>query len=366
MTIALYSHTSRLGGAEIALPSLAQQLGADVWVSGDGPLLDHARRHGIQPVALRRRVDTRARGLFGALSALGSVMGANWTVWRTLVRNRPEILVSNTLQGALHAALPCALLGTPVVVYVRDLGRGGNRSAHEVRLYRFLLRRARGAIFNSRLTRDSWDVGGHTRVVPTAVADAYRTVSWKGDGGRTAVMVGRIAAWKGQQRVIDAMRIVAQSLPDVALVLVGDTQFEDSVDLAVEGVTVDVTGFVSDPEQYLKSADVVIHASQTPEPFGQVLAQAASVGAPIVCADRGGHTEWLEHEKTCLMIDPLDPADIAQAIINVLTNPTDARKRAERARHRALEFTPERAYAGLRDWLMGLARPGELHEAQQT
>ena len=365
MRIVLSSHSSRLGGAELAAPTLAEQLGADLWT--------RAQAHATAAPERRLRVhllpvswDRRPRGPREVVGAVSSIVRAQVSLGRSLARTRADVVVANNLQGALHLAAGCALTRTPLVVYVRDLGRGGNRSPREVAVYRFLLRRfAAGCIANSQLTLESWDLGSlPSVVVPTAVPEMFYDRPRRAQDG-LIVMLGRLATWKGQAEVVRAVERIHRARP-VTLRLVGGALFDDDVVLPAHDVPVEVTGHTDTPWLELEEAALLVHASITPEPFGQVLAQAAAAGVPIVCADRGGQLEWLEDGVSCLTADPRDEEALAVAILAALSAPSAAELRAHRARERAEEFRELRAYARLRPWLAGLVARASSRNSRRT
>ncbi len=173
MRIVLYSHSSRLGGAELAAPTLAEQLGADLWT--------RAQAHATAAPERRLRVhllpvswDRRPRGPREVVGAVSSIVRAQVSLGRSLARTRADVVVANNLQGALHLAAGCALTRTPLVVYVRDLGRGGNRSPREVAVYRFLLRRfAAGCTPTASSPSRAGIWAPCPAVVPTAVPEMF-------------------------------------------------------------------------------------------------------------------------------------------------------------------------------------------------
>lgn len=351
MRIVLYSHSARLGGAELAAPALAEQLGAELWTRAIEHVAEASGR-GVQSSVLPKSLDRRPRGVRNVLRAGPAVVGAQWSLWRALAQSNVDVAIANNVQGVLHLAVGCLLTRTPLVVYVRDLGRGGNRSRLEVGAYLLILKlAARGCIFNSELTRTSWHLGRSVQsvVVPTAVPNEFYDRPRRVREGEI-LMLGRIARWKGQDQVVRAAEIVHRSIP-VHLRLVGGALFGDDVDLPRHTFPLEVTGHRERPWEELETAAVLVHASLTPEPFGQVLAQAAAAGVPIVCSDTGGQMEWLEDGVSCLAVDPHDERALAAAILSTLQQPEAGRRRALAARERASAFREDVAYEAVKDWI---------------
>ena len=94
-------------------------------------------------------------------------------------------------------------------------------------------------------------------------------------------MVGRIARWKGQHVFLEAFARAFRDGSETAA-LVGEAMFGEAdeaygVELREKarmlGIAdrVDFRGFREDVWAELAGMDVVVHASITPEPFGQVI-----------------------------------------------------------------------------------------------
>lgn len=354
--IGLYCHTSRLGGAEIAAIGLAKALSATLLVRGKGEMLERAVEAGLQPRQLQEVPDTRPRGLMSWLWLIVSIIQVQLEMVQEVRRNELSVVVSNSVQGCLHLILVRALRLAPVVVYVRDLGKGGNRASAEVCMLRLIVRwTATGVIYNSSTTRDSWNIDRPSFVCGSSVDSRFWRSSWRGGNGADVLVVGRLCRWKGQRQVILALNDLAKRGVHTRLTIVGDRLFdENDCRLPKAEFELRCVGF-SDPLRYLERADVMVHASLTPEPFGQVLVQAAAVGVPIVCARDGGHAEWLTDGVTCLMATPTDTRALADAIHATLRDRDAARVRAERARSLSIRFCDARAYVGLQGWIERLS-----------
>ena len=351
MTSILYCHTSAEGGAELAAPALAAELGSELWIRGDGRIAELARDRGVAVTILKRATDSRTRSIVKYIFAVAELARLQVSMIVKLRSEQPAVVVSNTIQGLLHLAIPAVITRTPLVAYVRDLGNGGNRPSFEVNVFRALLKLTVGVIYNSELTRSSWRVDRPHRVSATAVAPQFYDL-WRGDNANEVLMVGRVTPWKGQANVVRALNSLGN--PDLSLRLVGGALFGDAGALPPASFTIHSEGHVSEPWTYFTSSGLLVHASQTPEPFGQVLAQAAAAGIPIVCASVGGHTEWLKDAHNCVYADATRPEAIASAISKLLSDPTAARLRSQRARAAAETFREDRAYIGLDQWLADL------------
>jgi glycosyltransferase involved in cell wall biosynthesis len=137
----------------------------------------------------------------------------------------------------------------------------------------------------------------------------------------------------GVLRLIEAFATVRRAFPGARLLLVGTGAFQAKVaeTAARHGVAsaVVLTGYVSDVSIPLAAADLYCHVTLQDACPLSVL-EAMRVGRPIVAARIGGIPELIESGHDGVLVQP-DPATIAAAIIELLSNPTTARTLARQA-----------------------------------
>jgi len=68
-----------------------------------------------------------------------------------------------------------------------------------------------------------------------------------------------------------------------------------------------------------RSGGVFVNPALT-EPFGLTLIEAAASGLPVVATEDGGPVDIVGNCQNGLLIDPLEPSSIAQAILNIIGN----------------------------------------------
>jgi phosphatidylinositol alpha-1,6-mannosyltransferase len=165
-------------------------------------------------------------------------------------------------------------------------------------------------------------------------------------GNRPVVAcVSRLVARKGQDTLIRAWPRVLAAVPDAVLLLVGGGP--DRRRLATlagsNGVARSVmfTGPVAWPDipPYVDAADVFAMPCRTrriglePEALGIVFLEAAATGKPVVVGDSGGAPDTVQHGRTGYLVDPYNPVAVAVRLIELLTNPAEARAMGELGRH---------------------------------
>ena len=103
-------------------------------------------------------------------------------------------------------------------------------------------------------------------------------------------------------------------------------------------------GFQSDIPQQLRQLDILVHASTTPEPFGQVVVEGMLAGLPVIATDGGGVREIITHGQTGLLVPCGDVDALAESLQRLLDRPDEAACLASKGRlHAQKTFTIERS-----------------------
>ncbi|MCB1820445.1 MAG: glycosyltransferase [Candidatus Competibacteraceae bacterium] len=162
--------------------------------------------------------------------------------------------------------------------------------------------------------------------------------------------IARLAPEKNLGLLLDAFRRVQARQPALLLVL-GDGPERIALETRIVewglGDSVRLLGHRDNIYPYLRCADVFIHTCQF-EGFGYTLLEALTCGAAVVSTDCPyGPREILGDSEYGLLVQPDDPAALAEAILYLL-NHADQRKTLvthglERARQLSIE-TMVRAY----------------------
>ncbi|MGQ9661183.1 MAG: glycosyltransferase family 4 protein [Kiritimatiellia bacterium] len=138
--------------------------------------------------------------------------------------------------------------------------------------------------------------------------------------------VARFVRWKGHKELLYAWNLARRktSVP-IRLVLVGDgpTLGEIRADAARMGLgdSVIFCGPHKNAGGMFRYADVGILLSIEPEAFGLVLLEAMSRGRPVIGSCLGGIPEVVEPGKSGLLVDPLSPTEVAEAICRLAESP---------------------------------------------
>jgi glycosyltransferase involved in cell wall biosynthesis len=170
------------------------------------------------------------------------------------------------------------------------------------------------------------------------------------------VMVGNVREWKGQHVVLEALAQIPPTVRRQLRVAFAGAVSEFDIDyfkglgkfVAEHQLNESVTflGGRSDVPDLLHAADLALHASVKPEPFGLVVVEAMALGKPVIGAATGGPAEVIT-ESSGVVFDPGNPARLASELIRLINDPALRSSLARGAEKRARDFTVQRYVDGV-------------------
>jgi glycogen(starch) synthase len=156
--------------------------------------------------------------------------------------------------------------------------------------------------------------------------------------------LGRMVPEKGFDVAVQAFGSVLQRRPDARMILAGDGPARPELQrlTARLGLTdsVELRGWVQ-PEAVpalLNEAGVVVVPSRWREPFPLTAIEAAQMGRPVVASRTGGLPESVVDGRTGVLVEPDDPAALAEALLALLEHPEQTVRMGQAARARALDL----------------------------
>ena len=393
--------SAAFGGAETSLLTMLTALRAlepswriTVVTPGPGPLADRCRGLRFDVVELPfpsalallgesgaseagGAVRVRLRFTVQALAAAASLPGYLRKLRAVLRTARATIVHTNGLKAHIAAAL-VKPAGVRLVWHLHDYVRSRRLSTG---LLRGLARRADAIVANSESVRSdaSAALGAAVAIVRIYNAVDGNTFSPDGpalplaelsglppDAGLVRIgLVATFARWKGHEVFLDAIERLPGRL-SVRAYIVGDALYETAgsqwsrgeleakvTERGLSGI-VGLTGQTTDVPSALRSLDIVVHASTSPEPFGMVIAEGMAAQRAVVAARGGGAVELFEDGVTAMGYPPGDAEALAGRLAQLIEDRNRREALAASARGAALErFSPARMAAAFREVYAG-------------
>lgn len=152
------------------------------------------------------------------------------------------------------------------------------------------------------------------------------------------VSVGRLVPRKGQDRLIQALPLIRNTIPNVHLLLIGEGKYRKSLEKLVgEQKVMDLVTFVGrvpyrQLPEYFRCGDIFAMPSRSRlaglevEGLGIVYLEASGCGLPVIAGNSGGAPDAVADGVTGIVVDGTNINAIAAAIVRVLSDP--AKKKA--------------------------------------
>ena len=188
----------------------------------------------------------------------------------------------------------------------------------------------------------------------SAPRDAH-LVSELGIEGKPVILtVARLDIHKGHDTVIRALPDVLKQVPDAVYVIAGDGPMRGELEIlsADAGVADHVvfTGHIPRPQvlALYEACSVFAMISRVEggsvEGFGIAFLEANAFSKPVVGGNSGGIPDAVEDGRSGLLVDPLNPDEVAGALLKILTDPGLASRLGAYGHERvASEFTWDKA-----------------------
>ncbi|MBS1955871.1 MAG: glycosyltransferase family 4 protein [Cyanobacteria bacterium SZAS-4] len=352
--IVFFDHTSKISGGEIALFNLVTTLNTDkyrvvVVVCSDGPLVEKLQAAKIEthifPLA-DSVLETRKEslGVSSLLQLKKALMTFNYSIKLAgFFRNlKADLIHANSLKSDLIGGLAARVAAVPIIWHVRDRIADDYLPGKVVKVFKTLCdllpnhvitisQATRATLpgadnpeasFNKKLTIV------HDGVAPDAIRTSDRR--WKSNDQVVIGIIGRLSPWKGQHIFLKAAAQVHKEFPNaifqiIGSALFGEREYEASLHQLTETLKleqcVQFLGFRENILDVIESVDIIVHASTTAEPFGQVVVEGMASQKPVIATKGGGVLEIIEDGVSGLLVPMNDENAMAEAIKELLRNP---------------------------------------------
>lgn len=368
--VLVVDHTANMGGGEIALLNLVRALRPGryeplVLLFSQGELTKHLAESGIEchvlPIAagvINARKDNLGGRTLLRIKDVFSTLAFARRVARFMRESGVSIVHTNSLKSDVIGGVAARMARLPLIWHVRDRIVADYLPPKVAFAFRSLCHvMPHRVIAISQAVRQTLGDNPRVRVVYDGTPLPKLPAAADNDGNLTIGLVGRITPWKGQDVFLRAAAIVRRQFPQarfqvIGSALFGEREYEESLHQIVqsEGIAdaVEFTGFRTNVADLISRLDVLVHASKTGEPFGQVIIEGMAAGKPIVATRGGAVPEIVVEGQTGLIVPMGDAVRMADAIITLLSDRAKATAMGKAGRERIIEhFTIDRTATGV-------------------
>ena len=285
---------------------------------------------------LRRRA-AEGTDLYPFAPRMEMDLAAAWSLSRLMRDLQPDVVHAHDAHAVAMTALALSLgstkLTTPFVAARRvDFHIGKNAMSRwkyrQVDCFICASSAIQAMLVNDGIQADRTTVVyegidlGHVAAAPPL--DVHKEF-WLPHG---APIVGNVAALvphKGQRYLIEAAVLVLQRVPDARFLIVGSGELEQSLQKQIKRHHLEkhvfLTGFRPDILSVHKGFDLFVMSSVT-EGLGTSALDAMACGRAVVATRAGGLAEVVDHGETGLLVPVRNFEALADAIVQLLTDPT--------------------------------------------
>lgn len=276
--------------------------------------------------------------------------------------HRVGLVHLNNILGSQLAGIICAkLLGVPCVAHLRDF-----EEIHPIT--RFYARLIDHHVAISAAIKDNLLQLGVPNEKITVVHDALDLDEFNSDVDCDYLLrefglapdmprygiFGRVVDWKGIKEFLHAAQMIAAQVPDARGFIIGGTSDGDEAfykkmqylacELGLRDKVI-FTGYRTDIPSMMKLMDVVVHASNTPEPFGMVVIEGMAMGKPVVATRAGGPLDIVDEGQTGSLVEVGNAETLAQAVTVLLQQPELRQLMGQLGRERVEKLFNNNLYA---------------------
>ncbi|MCM2271736.1 MAG: glycosyltransferase family 4 protein [candidate division Zixibacteria bacterium] len=275
---------------------------------------------------------------------------------------RSELVHTNNLQALSVAVWDSAKrLGLPIVHTIRDLYLLCPRSA----MFRNGLNCERPCFscgLFSQFRRPFGHQVDHVIGISRFVLNRHRQFGWFPDSGQSIIhnsfkpipivrrqrgrrlvfgFLGRLDFRKGIEWLLDGFsdpRI--SSSADLLVAGEGEPQYVSTLKSRSKELPVDFAGRLRQ-EQFFAKIDVLVVPSIIDEALGRSILEGYAYGTPVIASSRGGIPEIVESGRTGYLVDPAQPEQLVQRMLQFIKEPELIDKLSRACSDKFVEFTPQ-------------------------
>jgi glycosyltransferase involved in cell wall biosynthesis len=292
---------------------------------------------------------------------------AFWELFRFCRREKFDVVHTHTSKGGFLGRIGARLAGVPLVIHTAHGFHFNhmNCGPKEAMFYRGLERFAaffcdliisvnkedrlsaieKGVVSPSKIytVENGIDTKKFENVVPP---NSLRKDLDPSGRGILVGTTGRLVPQKGYRQLVLSMPSVLREFPETKVIFVGDGPLEAELKGLADRLGVSdncrFLSFRTDIAELLAVFDIFVMPSLH-EGLSISLIEALAAGKPIVATNIKGNREVIDNGVNGLLVNPADPAALAEGISHLIRKQEQARRMGEKAREKARASFSEEA-----------------------
>ena len=298
--------------------------------------------------AVGERAGIRVTPLCGELAKRRFSAAFAWRVGRLVRDEKPDLVHGHLYSGGLAAAFGTAGSGIPLVLTEQTEApwrRRRHRIASSIAYRRAAKIIGVSSAITTAIERDFGIASEKLSCIPNGVTVAPRGETSPPAGDSVVGLVARLTPEKDVPCFLNAAARIAEHFPAAAFRIAGDGPLRVELErLAADlglGERVTFLGVLDDMRPFFESVHVLA-VSSVAEGTPLSIVEAMGAGVPIVASAVGGIPEQVTDGCTGYLVEPRNPAALAERIGSLLADPDAAARLGEAGHARALrEFGAE-------------------------
>jgi glycosyltransferase involved in cell wall biosynthesis len=266
------------------------------------------------------------------------------SIYRLFNRLRPDLVHLVTIKPVLYGGVIARLIKIPcVVAAISGLGSVFIATTKPRKLLRYLvLKIYRVSLGHKNIKVIFQNPDDRNILVSASIIPEEETAMIRGSGVDLSlypvnaepegipivVMAARLLKEKGVLIFVEAVRIVISKGIDARFLLVGapdpgnpSSVTEAEVEAWVDSGVIEALGFRQDIPRIFSGANIVVLPSFR-EGLPKVLIEAAACARPVITTDSPGCRDAIEAGVTGLLVPPQDPQALAEALEQLISDPS--------------------------------------------
>ena len=276
-------------------------------------------RGGTDMIPLAEKSGVVIRWLSGS-SKVGprSILNLLWK----LHRHRPHILYTLTVVPNIWGRLLGRMAGVPVII-------SGYRSLLPKQFEKWLWRLSNRIICNAEMLKEKMAERfgvdpSRIAVIPNAVdADLFSPRPEERTPEPTILYIGRLVRDKAPFNLLEAFRVVSEKVLSARFLIIGNGHLEKSLKSRMAALSLDskiqMMPGTRDIVPFLRKSWIFALASDREASPNGIL-EAMACGLPVVATRVGGIPELFEDGASGVLVEPGNPLQLAEAIVELIEN----------------------------------------------